>query len=40
MDKGRYDCDVLDYSTGTWWNYDDDKINQYPGYPMNIYDDL
>ena len=40
MDKGHYVCDVLDYSTGTWWNYDDDTITQYLGYPMNVYDDL
>ena len=40
MDKGNYVCDVLDYNTGTWWNCDDDTITQYPGYPMNVYDDL
>ena len=40
MDKGHYVCDILDYNTGTWWNCDDETINQYPGYPMNIYYDL
>ena len=39
-DKGHHVCDVLDYKTGTWWNYDDEKITQYPGYPMNVYNDL
>ena len=24
----------------TWWNCDDEKITKYPGYPMNVYDDL
>ena len=40
MDKGHYVCDVLDYNKGTWWNCDDETITQYPGYPMNVYDDL
>ena len=40
MDKGHYVYDVLDYNTGTWCNFDDDTITQYPGYPMNVYDDL
>ena len=40
MDKGHYVCDVLYYNTGTWWYCDDETITQYPGYPMNIYDDL
>ena len=40
MDQGHYVCDVLDYNTGTWWNCDDKKITQYPGYPMNEYNDL
>ena len=39
-DKGQYVCDVLDYNTGTWWNCDDETITQYPGYPMNVYNDL
>ena len=30
MDKGNYVCYVLDYSTGAWWNCDDDTILQYP----------
>ena len=40
MDTGHYVCDVLDYNIGTWWNCDDEKITQYPGYPMNVYNDL
>ena len=40
MDKGQYVCDVLDYSTGTWWNFDDDTVTQYLGYPINVYDEL
>ena len=40
MDKGQYLCDVFDYNTGTWWNFDDETITQYPGYPMNVCDDL
>ena len=40
MDKGYYVCDVLDYNTGTWWNCNDEKITQYPVYPMNVYNDL
>ena len=38
--RGTYFCDVLDYNTGTWWNCDDYIITEYPGYPMNVYDDL
>ena len=40
MDKGHYVCDVLYYSIWTWRNCDDDTITQYPGYPMNVYNDL
>ena len=40
MDKGHHVCDVLDYNIGTLWNCDDETISQYPGYPMNVYDDL
>ena len=40
MDKGHYVCDVFYYNTGTWWNCDDETITQYPGYPMNVYNDL
>ena len=36
MDKVHYVCDVLDYNTGTWWNCDGETITQYPGYPMNV----
>ena len=40
MDKCHYVCDVLDYNTGTWRNYDDETTTQYPGYPSNVYNDL
>ena len=40
MDEGHYICDVLDYSTGTWWKFDDEIITKYSGYPMNVYDEL
>ena len=40
MDKVHDVCDVLDYSTGIWWNYDYATITQYSGYPMNSYDNL
>ena len=40
MDKGKYVCDVLDYNTVTWWDFYDDTITQYPGYPMHVYDEL
>ena len=40
MDQGHYVCDVLDYNTGTWWNCDDEIITEYPGYPMNVYNEL
>ena len=40
MDQGHYLCDVLDYNTGTWWNCDDEIVTEYPGYPMNVYNEL
>ena len=40
MYSGHQVCGVLDYNTGTWWNYDDDKITNYLVYPENIYDSL
>ena len=40
MDQVQYVCDVLEYNTGIWWNCDDEKVTQYPGYPMNVYNDL
>ena len=40
MDKGHYICDMLDYNTVIWWSCDDETITQYPGYPMNVYNDL
>ena len=39
MYKGHYVCDVLYYNKGTCWNCDDETITQYPGYPMNVYND-
>ena len=38
--EGHYVCDVLDYNTGTWWNCDDEIETEYPGYPMNVYNEL
>ena len=40
MDQGHYICDVLYYITGTWWKCDDEIITKYPGYPMNVYDEI
>ena len=40
MDRCHFVCDVLDYNKRTCWNCDDDTITKYPGYPMNVYDDL
>ena len=40
MDKVHYVCDVLEYTTRTRWNCDDDTITKYPEYPMNVYNDL
>ena len=40
MDKGHYVCDLLECNTGTWFNCYDATINQYSGYPMNVYDNL
>ena len=40
MDQGHYICDILDYITGTWWKCDDEIITKYPGYPMNVYNEL
>ena len=40
MDQGHYVCDVLDYNTGTWWKCDDEIVTKYPGYPMNVYNEL
>ena len=40
MDQGHYVRDVLEYNTGTWWNCDDEIVTQYPGYPMNVYNDV
>ena len=40
MDQGHYVCDVLDYRTGIWCNFGDEKVTQYPVYPMNVYNDL
>ena len=40
MDEDHNVCDLLYYSTGTWWNCDDATITHYSGYPMNVYDNL
>ena len=40
MDKGHYVYDILQQKKGTWCNCYDETINQYPGYPINLYDDL
>ena len=40
MDKGHYVCDVLDYNTGSWWNFYDVTITKYLGYPNSICDNL
>ena len=40
MDSDHYVCGVLDYNTGAWWNFDDDTITRYSGYPKNVYDNL
>ena len=40
MDKSHYVFDALDYKIVTWWNWYDDTINQYPGYPINVYGEL
>ena len=40
MDRGHYVYAVLNYNTGTQWNCDDETITQYPGYPINVYDEL
>ena len=39
MDQGHYVCDVLEYNTGTWWNCYGEKVTQYSGYTMNVYND-
>ena len=38
--NGHYVCDVLNYSTGTWWNCDDDTITNYSRFLENVYADL
>ena len=40
LDWGHYVCDVLDYNTGTWWKCDDEIVTKYPGYPMNVYNEV
>ena len=40
MDSGHYVCDVLDYNTGTWYNFDDGIIIHYSVYSENVYDNL
>ena len=40
LDQGHYVCDVLDYNTGTWWKCDDEIVTKYPGYLMNVYNEV
>ena len=40
MNSGHCDYDILDYNTGTWWNFNYNRITNYSGYPDNIYDNL
>ena len=40
MDQGHYVCDVLDYNTGIWRKCDYEIVTEYPGYPMNVYNEL
>ena len=40
MDSGHCVCDILDYNTGTWLNFDDDTIPKYSGFPENVYNYL
>ena len=40
MDQGHYICDILEYRTGTWCKCDDEIITKYPGYPMNVYNEV
>ena len=38
-DGGHYVCDLLDYKILTWWIWDN-IINNYSGYPDNVYNYL
>ena len=40
MDQGHYVCDVLDYNNGTWWKCYDEIVTKYPGYQMNVYNEV
>ena len=40
MDQGDYVCAEFDYNTVTWWNCDDGIVTEYPGYPMNVYNEI
>ena len=40
MDIGHYLCNVLNYNIVTRWEFDDDIITNFSGYPENFYDDL
>ena len=40
LDQVHYVCDVLDYNTGTWWKCDDEIVTKYPGYPMNVFNEV
>ena len=39
MSSGHYYWDVLDFSTGIWWRYNDDIITQLTGLSDNVYID-
>ena len=40
MDIGHYLCNVLNYNIVTRWEFDDDIITNFSGYPENFHDDL
>ena len=40
MEQGHYVCDVLYYNTGAWWYCNDEIVTEYPGYSMNVYNEL
>ena len=40
MDIGHYLCNVLNCNIETRWEFDDDIITNFSGYPENFHDDL
>ena len=40
MNSVHYVFNVLDYNTGTWRNCDVDKIANYSGYPVYVYENV